>query len=135
VLLVEETEERLDLEILVHLRHVDLQRELLHAILVVLGLDPQQTQQHITTQITVAFPSCFGVGETLVFLDLETDDLGIGLLLPVGVVVEDGLFQFGDVVVEQLCEVEDYIEQGHGNAFTVVVQDYEGFGLLHVGEV
>ena len=68
-------------------------------------------------------------------LDLEADDLLLGLLLPVGVFTEDLLLEGGYMVVEEVRDVVGLLEKRDGDPGAVVVQDDEGFGTFDGVEV
>lgn len=129
----EEAKERLYFQVFVDLSDIDSEGQFLGTVLG-FSLNSQQTEKDVAPQIAIGFSlGCAdGMG---IFFDLEADDLRIGVLFPGGLVAEDCLFQFGDVVVEELCEIGHFLEEGHRDAFAAVVQDHQCLRLLDLLEV
>jgi hypothetical protein len=88
--ILKEAKEGLYFQIFIHLSHINPKGQFLGSVFC-LSLNSQQTQQHITSQITVRFSRGCADG-TGIFFDLKADDLRMGVLFPGGLVAEDCLF-------------------------------------------
>lgn len=95
----------LNLQIFVYLRHIDIQLKFIYSFS---SLNPEKTENHIAFEVAI----CYFVQGWLFFY-LEADDLLVSFLLPVGVVAEYLLFEGGNVMVEQRCEIVDLFEERH----------------------
>ena len=85
-----EAKEGLYFQVFIDLGHINPKGQFLRSVFW-LSLNSQQTQQHITSEITIRFS--FGCADgTGIFFYLKADDLRIGVLFPGGFVAEDCLF-------------------------------------------
>ena len=70
-----------------------------------LSLDPEQAENYVAADVTLA--QLLGV----LLLDLEADDLLVGLLLPVRIFTEDLLLEGGDMMVEEVGDIGGLLEE------------------------
>ncbi len=99
----EEAKERLYFQVFLDLSDIDSEGRFLGTILS-FPLNSLQTEKDVTSLIAIRF-SLGCVDSIAILFNLEAENLRIGILFPGGLVTEHCLFQFGDVVIEQLCQI------------------------------
>jgi hypothetical protein len=61
--------------------------------------------------------------------------LRFGVLLPCGLVTDNGLLEFGNMMVEKLCEIGDLLRERYRNPFPAVMEYDKCFWFFELFQV